>query len=112
MLRIHPRTVAAFEADVLADQRRRFVEWLHAHRATVGEVPPGAAMQVLEEARAEATAEGADADEQLFVFAAARGMMPAMTGPQYLLVMDVVFSSDNDIVRTTRLAAIKGGQLG
>ena len=112
MLQIHPRTLAAFEADARADQRQRFVGWVHLHRATLGDAPPAAAMRLLEDTRPDAATEGADTDDQLFMLAAARGLMPRMTGVQYLLIMDVVFSPDNDLVRVARLAAIREGRGG
>ena len=104
MLSITGDQMTAFEAAMQNAQLRAFLDWVERHRAILGDVPRDFTLDTV---RGEAARAGIDTDARLFVYAAARGIMPQMTGAQYLLVTDVVFAPLSEEKKLQAIVAIR-----
>ncbi|MGE0719006.1 MAG: hypothetical protein AB7P02_26410 [Alphaproteobacteria bacterium] len=103
------RIIAARAGD---DRTERFLRWWQAHPLLPGPADK-VALQALEAAHgAEAQGAGIDpadsgseGEERLFLYLAARRLMPEMTGEQYLLTLDIAFDPDQPM--PARVQAIR-----
>jgi len=107
MLVINNDQMIAFEAAMQITQRSVFVDLVAKHQETLGEFSPGQAALALDAARDEAARAGIDTDARLFIYAMARMIMPQMTGPQYLLVTDLVFAPLSEPAKLLAIVAIR-----
>ena len=80
------------------DQRRKqnLRVWWTKFEDQIGQIDPFTLNHVIEIYKSEAERSGIDRDDRLFLYLAARRLMPNMSGEQYLLVMDAVFDRASD----------------
>ncbi|WP_425229569.1 hypothetical protein [Sphingomonas sp.] len=103
MLKIHPDTLAALEADAARRQPAQFGQWW----AQNG-LPPGDLEARRQHAAQEAAQLGIEDDEdrRISLYAAAFALMPEMDGIQFLQVSDILFLDEPAAARLERIRGV------
>lgn len=93
-------------AQLRAERVLGFSAWWAEHGKWLGNAAVPTLCGLLDAGDREAQAHGIDCDERLFLYLAARCLMPQMSGKQYFLVMDAVFADVPHEVRFDSICMI------
>ena len=106
VLDIDPATLTALEGAQDRRKALRFADWWSAHADVLGARDAFSCGRLLDGLADELAVTGLVAEEQQFLFAAARVRMPAMGDRQYLATLDAIVADRPTRERLTALDAI------
>lgn len=106
MLRITPETLSAFENEHARKKGLRFGSWWQQHAAQLGPRDHFSCARLIDGMAEEIEITGLAAENQQFLFVAARCRMPDMGNEQYLRTLDAIAGRGDDAAKLAAIDAI------